>query len=103
VPGCTTGPTNDRDKREPNQVAIDVAAPANSADGQHLLGAGVAQRADELPGARQLAVHVVGELGKAQIHKHTAWRPSAVTMVLPGLISRCTTPASCRAWAAPAA
>ncbi|MFO0950558.1 MAG: hypothetical protein U0835_05280 [Isosphaeraceae bacterium] len=33
----------------------------------------------------------------------TAWRPSVLTMMLPGLMSRRMIPASCRAWAAVAA
>ena len=48
--------------------AIDVAAAIEPIDRQHLFGAGVAQRADELPRAGKLIL--IGPLRETEIHEH---------------------------------
>ena len=75
---------------------INIAAGINSTGRHHLLGARVAERADELAGPRQPPIYVVVQLSQPEVHQHDL-RPECVSMILPGLMSRWITPAACNA------
>ncbi len=49
---------------------VDIRSTIERADGHHLLRAGVAERADKLPRAREPAFGVVGQLRESEIHEH---------------------------------
>ena len=50
--------------------AINIAPPINAAGSQHLLGAGIARRAEEFAGPRQAAFDLVGQFAEPQVHEH---------------------------------